>query len=96
MANADRCPDCGANLAMVGIRHRCISVRREPERVLTGPTSDNGRPAAVMKSGARDGESEAMVPRDAQSTSTYLYRDPVKRREQMRLYMKAYRARKRA
>jgi hypothetical protein len=49
-----------------------------------------------MKSGARDGESEAMVPRDAQSTSTYLYRDPVKRREQMRLYMKAYRARKRA
>lgn len=42
----DRCKECGANLAMVGIRHRCIPINTPEARnsVRASTTSKRGRP----------------------------------------------------
>lgn len=42
--NIDRCKECGANLAMVGIRHRCVPLPkgglRVPSLKTSGPIGD--------------------------------------------------------
>lgn len=100
MAN-ERCPDCGASYAMVGYRHRCIKksdggvgadtpvsrARKLDDGVVT-TGSEGGSPSATVESFA------GVAPGPSEQTSTYRYRDPEKRRAQMAVYMRGYRARR--
>ncbi len=91
MAN---CPDCGANFAMVGRVHRCVK-RVQPATAdksdLTGTIGgSDGACTSAAKSSALHGETGPDRPG---RTSTYRYRDPEKRRQQMKLYMREYRKR---
>lgn len=81
MSDAGRCAQCGALIAMVGLRHRCVAVAR-PE---PSPVRAERKPQRP----SREGEGGTRVQRWRAA-----HRDQY--RAYMRDYMLAYRARKRA
>jgi hypothetical protein len=100
MANVDRCPECGASYALVGLRHRCGSVVRTGEAKVREIVPVVGPATLDVRLGSdHDGAHQAGVGSEwsgtSEASSTYRYRDPEKRRAQMAVYMKGYRARKR-
>lgn len=73
------CEVCGANLAIVGRRHRCVPMANIPEDVANGDEN--------MANAAPD-----MANRENGVANTYRYRDVEKRRAYMREYMRRRRA----
>ena len=91
MAN-NNCPDCGANLAMVGRMHRCISrvVAGSPCTVTTD--SQVGRRARESAKPVQFDSASAGVPEVAVGArGTYRYRNADSRRAYMRDYMRTRR-----
>jgi hypothetical protein len=86
MAN-EKCPDCGALIALVGIAHNCA-----PRAVImTDPVTFNGAKDVLTKNmtghvDEKTGVLSIQVPKS--ETSTYRYRTPEKRRAYMRDYMR--------
>lgn len=82
----ERCASCGALLSIVGRVHNCKPVSRGGVEADTQQSAPAGVHVSLL-AGVAPGPRES---------NTYKYRDPVKRRAQVAVAMKAYRARKRA
>ena len=84
MAN-ERCAKCGLSFALFGRVHRCIPIAgvREPTEPDHVPLAQSPPQSVGSIAGMASGPRE---------TTTYRYRDPVKRREQMRDLMRRKRA----
>jgi hypothetical protein len=100
------CGKCGANLVLVGTRHRCIqpppykpetrhsSVEQQQARVAHNHEVAGAAPAAATNAPCANA-SEHGTPAGASDkvpASTYRYRDPDKWRAYMRDYMRKRRA----
>jgi hypothetical protein len=77
----DFCKDCGKNLALVGLAHRCTP--RDVSHVVTEPTAMANAMANTTEAKEQGG-----------GVSTYQYRSPIARRAYQRDLMRRRRASK--
>jgi hypothetical protein len=88
----ERCPDCGASLALVGRQHRCVPKAK--------PVSQTDVAKAAVRAPVRPRVRPAHSPVRPVGVDARRYRDPDKRREYkkacMREFMRNWRKRQKA
>lgn len=101
---ADYCPICGANIGLVGPRHRCVP-RAKPDWIIAaeakaGAAANAPEPAAAVASVSQSDVVNAPdvtnsePPMTNATKVTYRYRDADKWRAYMRAYMAKRRSRR--